>query len=95
MIPVPPIPVVPGWVHYGSGYPGAAFPGSAFPTRGARPEQRASDADRDTAVEILCAAVADGRLTLAELAMLIGRPARPAPGPDRGYPSRCTGCRTG
>jgi hypothetical protein len=31
------------------------------------PEQRASDADRDTAVDILCAAAADGRLTLAEL----------------------------
>jgi hypothetical protein len=26
-----------------------------------RPEQRASDADRDTAVDILCAAAADGR----------------------------------
>jgi hypothetical protein len=32
-----------------------------------QPEQRASDADRDTAVDILCAAVAEGRLTLAEL----------------------------
>ena len=31
-------------------------------------EQRASDADRDTAVDILCAAVGDGRLALAELA---------------------------
>ena len=31
------------------------------------PEQRASDADRDTAVDILCAAVAEGRLTLTEL----------------------------
>lgn len=30
-------------------------------------EQRASDADRDTAVDILCAAAADGRLTLADL----------------------------
>jgi hypothetical protein len=29
--------------------------------------QRASDADRDIAIDILCAAVADGRLTLAEL----------------------------
>ena len=29
--------------------------------------QRASDADRDTAVDILCAAVSDGRLALAEL----------------------------
>jgi len=32
-----------------------------------QPEQRASDADRDTAVDILCAAAAEGRLTLAEL----------------------------
>jgi DUF1707 SHOCT-like domain len=31
------------------------------------PQQRASDADRDTAVEVLCAAVAEGRLTPAEL----------------------------
>jgi hypothetical protein len=31
------------------------------------PEQRASDADRDTAVDILCAAAADGRLTMKEL----------------------------
>jgi hypothetical protein len=31
------------------------------------PEQRASDADRDTAVDILCAAAADGRLTMTEL----------------------------
>jgi hypothetical protein len=30
------------------------------------PEQRASDADRDTAVDFLCAAAADGRLTTAE-----------------------------
>jgi hypothetical protein len=30
-------------------------------------EQRASDADRDTAVDILCAAAADGRLTMTEL----------------------------
>lgn len=29
--------------------------------------QRASDADRDTAVDILCAAAADGRLTMTEL----------------------------
>jgi hypothetical protein len=44
----------------------AAFPGfgmdSAF---GA--DLRASDTDRDVAADILCAAVADGRLTLAEL----------------------------
>jgi DUF1707 SHOCT-like domain len=32
-----------------------------------QPEQRASDADRDAAVDILCAAVGEGRLTLAEL----------------------------
>jgi hypothetical protein len=31
------------------------------------PGQRASDFDRDTAVDILCAAAADGRLTLTEL----------------------------
>jgi hypothetical protein len=31
------------------------------------PEQRASDADRDTAVDILCAAAAEGRLTMPEL----------------------------
>jgi hypothetical protein len=31
------------------------------------PEQRACDADRDTAVDILCAAAADGRLTMTEL----------------------------
>jgi hypothetical protein len=31
------------------------------------PEQRASDADRDTVVDILCAAAADGRLTMKEL----------------------------
>jgi len=31
-----------------------------------QPQQRASDADRDTAVDILCAAVAERRLTLTE-----------------------------
>lgn len=31
------------------------------------PDIRASDADRDVAADILCAAVADGRLTLDEL----------------------------
>jgi DUF1707 SHOCT-like domain len=52
-LPRPLIPVVP-----------LAFilPGPLF-----HPEQRASDADRDTAVDILCEAVAEGRLTLAEL----------------------------
>ena len=42
--------------------PGYPVPG---PTPGAR--LRASDADRDITVDILCAAVGDGRLTLAEL----------------------------
>ena len=37
-----------------------------------RPEQRASDADRDTAVDILCAAAADGRLTMTELDERLG-----------------------
>lgn len=32
-----------------------------------QPQQRASDADRDIAVDILCAAVAEGRLALTEL----------------------------
>jgi Domain of unknown function (DUF1707) len=40
-------------------------PGGAGPGR--PPGQRASDADRETAVDIMCAAVGDGRLTLAEL----------------------------
>jgi hypothetical protein len=39
------------------------YPGPLFRP----PEQRASDADRDTAVDILCAAAADGRLTMKEL----------------------------
>ena len=46
------------------GYPG---PG---PTQAAQP--RASGADRDTTVDILCAAVGDGRLTLAELDERVG-----------------------
>ncbi len=51
MIPVVPMPV---------------FPGLGWdPVFGA--DLRASDADRDVAADILCAAVADGRLTLAEL----------------------------
>ena len=33
---------------------------------------RASDADRDVAADILCTAVADGRLTLAELDERLG-----------------------
>ena len=36
------------------------------------PGQRASDADRDTAVDILCAAAADGRLTMTELDERLG-----------------------
>ncbi len=35
-------------------------------------QQRASDADRDTAVDILCAAVAEGRLTMTELDERLG-----------------------
>ena len=43
------------------------YPGPA-PARPVRPpEQRASDADRDFVADVLCAAVADGRLTLDEL----------------------------
>jgi hypothetical protein len=51
MIPVVPMPVFPGF--------------GLDPVFGA--DLRASDADRDVAADILCAAVADGRLTLAEL----------------------------
>jgi uncharacterized protein DUF1707 len=51
MIPVVPLPVFP--------YPHRDV------LRG--PDLRASHADRDTAADILCAAVADGRLTLDEL----------------------------
>jgi Domain of unknown function (DUF1707) len=43
-------------------YPGPVYAG---PVRA--PAQRASDADRDIAADILCAAVGDGRLTLDEL----------------------------
>lgn len=50
------------------------LPGPLF-----QPEQRASDADRDTAVDILCAAVAEGRLTLAELDERVGPRFPPAP----------------
>jgi Domain of unknown function (DUF1707) len=49
---------------YPPGYPHAG------PTRTAPP--RASDADRETTVDILCAAVGDGRLTLAELDERVG-----------------------
>jgi Domain of unknown function (DUF1707) len=44
------------------------YPGPLFRP----PEQRASDADRDTAVDILCAATADGRLTMTELDERVG-----------------------
>ena len=37
-----------------------------------QPPQRASDADRDLAADILCAAVGDGRLTLDELDERLG-----------------------
>ena len=47
--------------------PGFIFPGPLF-----QPEQRASDADRETAVDILCTALAEGRLTLAELDERVG-----------------------
>jgi Domain of unknown function (DUF1707) len=50
---------------YPPGYPG--YPG---PIRA--PQLRASDADRDTTVDILCAAVGDGRLTLTELDERVG-----------------------
>jgi Domain of unknown function (DUF1707) len=42
------------------------YPGDASVRPAAAP-QRASDADRDIAADVLCAAVADGRLTLEEL----------------------------
>ena len=48
-------------------YPGPAYAG---PVRA--PAQRASDADRDIAADILCAAVGDGRLTLDELDERLG-----------------------
>jgi hypothetical protein len=48
------------------------YPGLG-PARPARPpEQRASDADRDFVTDLLCAAVADGRLTLDELDARLG-----------------------
>ena len=37
--------------------PGPAYPGSAYPGSGQTPAQRACDADRDIAADILCAAV--------------------------------------
>jgi hypothetical protein len=49
-------------------YPGG--PAGSGPAR--RADQRASDADRDIAADILCAAVGDGRLTLDELDERLG-----------------------
>jgi len=43
------------------------YPGPAAARPAPPPPQRASDADRDIAADVLCAAVADGRLTLDEL----------------------------
>lgn len=57
MIPVLLMLVCPGPVYAGSVYTGSVQ----------APPQRASDADRDIAADILCAAVGDGRLTLDEL----------------------------
>jgi Domain of unknown function (DUF1707) len=51
MIPVIPVPVFP-----------ASGPDPVF-----GPDLRASDFDRDVAADMLCAAVADGRISLAEL----------------------------
>ena len=56
MIPVVPLPAFP-YPHWN--------PVHWTPVR--RPDLRASHADRDVAADILCAAVADGRLTLDEL----------------------------
>jgi DUF1707 SHOCT-like domain len=54
MIPVIPLP----------GFPGPGQPG---PDRELGADLLASDVDRDVAADVLCAAVADGRITLAEL----------------------------
>jgi hypothetical protein len=43
------------------------YPGPAYAGPVQAPAPRASDADRDIAADILCAAVGDGRLTLDEL----------------------------
>ena len=51
----------------GDGLPAAARPGA-----GGKPELRASDEDRDRAVEMLRAAAGDGRLTAAELDERLG-----------------------
>lgn len=64
--PRPLIPVMP----FAFLFPGP-LPQSHDPLSPA-PEQRASDADRDTVVDILSAAAAEGRLTLAELDERVG-----------------------
>jgi hypothetical protein len=46
--------------------------GFVAPGRLSYPELRASDADRDTAVDILSEAAADGRLTMTELDERVG-----------------------
>ena len=48
------------------------YPGPAYAGPVQAPAQRASDADRDIAADILCAAVGDGRLTLDELDERLG-----------------------
>jgi Domain of unknown function (DUF1707) len=48
------------------------YPGPAYVGRVQAPAPRASDADRDIAADILCAAVGDGRLTLDELDNRLG-----------------------
>ncbi len=49
-----------------------AYPGPTYARPVRAPGQRASDADRDIATDILCAAVGDGRLTLNELDERLG-----------------------
>jgi hypothetical protein len=58
------IPVLLMLAAYPPGYPGPS------PIQAAQP--RASDPDRDTTIDILCAAVGDGRLTLTELDERVG-----------------------
>jgi DUF1707 SHOCT-like domain len=48
------------------------YPGRAYARPARAPAQRASDADRDIAADVLCAAVGDGRLTLDELDERLG-----------------------
>ena len=51
---------------------GDDLPAASHPGAGAKPELRASDEDRDRAVEILRVAAGDGRLTAAELDERLG-----------------------